>query len=106
MQKGGHGYLVSNKHCCTGKSLSTRCKAGIGEAFVGRRWDQREISTMVSTVGGPRRGGGAMPCCVVWWGRGPAAVLLRRGAPAGRAGTGGFSYGWGGAAGLERCAAR
>jgi len=37
----------------------------MSEAFVSRRWDQREISTMVSTVGGPRRGGGGMPRCAI-----------------------------------------
>lgn len=53
LQKAEHGYLVSNKNCCRGKASSMWCASAMSEAFVGRRWDQTEISTMVCTVGGP-----------------------------------------------------
>ena len=59
-----------------------------------------------SQVGAPARPSEGTGGSAFWRGHGPAAVLLRRGASAGRAGNGGFSCGWGGAAGLERCAAR
>ena len=63
----------------------------------------RTEDSQVSAPARPSEGTGGS---AFWQGRGPAAVLLHRGAPAGRAGTGRFSRGWGGAAGLERCAAR